>query len=162
MDLLDYTTNDDIRAVLGVSDNELSDETLSLEVYSSNLSMELEDIGTTLATQYEVVRAKLEASRTSNETRFFTATRMFAVYATANQLGSSLPMFSPKDISDSKTAVGRFSDSPYKETLKRVSEGYESNRARLMRSYVAMGSSVTMTSRVFMSVSQPSTDPVVE
>lgn len=161
MALLDYTTPDAVRAVLGVSDDELEDGTLALELYSNYLQMELEDINLNLPVEYAAVAAIAEGSRTAAQQRFYIATRLFAPYSVANQLGSSLPMFGPKDISDGKATVGRFADSPYRATLEKVKKEYDRLKLRLDEMYAALTSStVVTTSRVLMSVSSPSSDPV--
>lgn len=161
MPVLDYTTAADIRAVLGVSDIELKDETLALEVYASNLNAELEEVGTTLPTKYAEVSGTQADARTPEQRRFFETTRLFAAYAVAKQCTSSLPMFSPKDISDSKTLMGRFSDSPYKETTKRVCAGYDLNKTRLANAFAALSQTTgALPQRVLMAVSSPSTDRV--
>ena len=48
MPLTDYTSYDEVRAALGVSAEELEDETLQLDFYSISLTAELEDIADTL------------------------------------------------------------------------------------------------------------------
>ena len=161
--LTDYTTYADIRAVLGVSDDELEDGTLALDLYSDYLTMELEDIHLDLPTEFTTVSAISEGSRTAAQQRFFQATKLFAPYAVANQLGSSLPMFGPKDISDGKATVGRFADSPYRTTLDRVKKDYDRLKLRLGEVYAALtSSSRTTVVRELFAVSAPQSDPVVE
>lgn len=164
MVLIDYTTPSDIRAILGVTDEELEDSTLELDVYAISLEGELEDVSVNLPSQYATVSAISEASRTDAQRRFYQATRLFATYAVAQQLGSSLPMFGPKDISDGKATVSRFADSPYKQTLEEIKRQYKVTRRRLEDAFAAVNLSTASTKvfRTFLSVSSPSTDPVVE
>lgn len=152
-----YTTYDDIRAVLGVSDDELEDDTLSLEVYDNALTVELEDIDLDLPATY----AALPTTLTAAQQRFQTATRLFATYSVAKQLSSALPLFGPKDISDGKATVSRFSDSPYKEVIKRIEAEYEKSRTRLEKAYAtANSSSYSLTIPTFLSVASPNEDPI--
>ena len=161
MSIKSYTTEDDVRAILGVSSDELGDETLALEVYESNLLLELEDVNANLQADYFVVTAIAVGSRTATESKFHRTLRLFAAYAVARQLISSLPLFGPKDISDGKAMVSRFSDSPYKETIKEVRTQYDKFRVSLTVAYgeyKTTGS--TAYARPYLSVSSPSTDPV--
>lgn len=133
MTILDYTTYEDVRAALGVSDEELEDETLALTVYSSGLAEDLFDVATSLVQTYETIRDKDEADRTEKESRVYSLTRLFATYSVARQVGTALPMFSPKSMSDGKASMSRFSGEPYKDVLKGISEQYELFRGRLNR-----------------------------
>lgn len=162
MPLLDYTTYDDIRAVLGVSTDELEDATLALGVYSTNLTVEFEDVDPEIVSEYGVVAAIVSpAVRTAAQTKFYESTRLFATYAVAKQLGSGLPLFSPKDITDGKASQSRFADSPYRETLKKIDAYYGKMRTRLEEAYAGLSASTATTVvRNLFSVSRPSSDPV--
>jgi hypothetical protein len=158
--LLTYTTYDDIRAALGVSSDEIEDATLSLSLYELNLTSEFEDIGLTLESDYATVAAL--SSRTAVQDRFLQATRLFATYAVAYQAATSLPLFSPKDISDGKATVSRYADSPYKEVVKRIEQLYGKYKARLEAAFAANGavSAPSITPRPYFTVSVPDSDPV--
>lgn len=159
MALLDYTTYADVRAALGVSEDELSDDTLALSLYSSNLKLELLEINSGFPALYATLKDK--DPRTSDEDLLYESTRLFATYSVAKQCCASLPMFGPKEVSDSKAAMVRFSDSPYKETAKQVYKQYEANKLRVVDAYrIVAVASGTRTQRVFMAVSQPTNDPV--
>lgn len=160
MALLDYTTYDDIRAALGVSSDEIEDATLSLTLYELNLIAEFEDINVVIESEYATVAAK--ASRTDAEERFLRATRLFSTYAVAYQATTSLPLFSPKDISDGKATVSRYADSPYKAVIAKITELYGKYRTRLEQSFAdySAGAAPVLSPRPFFSVSSPSYDPV--
>jgi len=160
VDINSYTTFDDIRAVLGVSSDEIEDATFSLDVYTLNLTSELEDISANLVTDYTTVAEA--ASRSAVEERFYQATRLFAVYAVAYQATGSLPLFSPKDISDGKATVSRYADSPYKVVIEKVRTMYEKFRGKLEKAYAEYGSnsSPTLVIRPFFSVASGAKDPV--
>lgn len=53
--ITDYTTYDDVRAVLGVSTDELEDTTLALETYASALLLDLEDVDVALPAAYSAL-----------------------------------------------------------------------------------------------------------
>lgn len=158
--LTKYTTYDEIRAVLGVTDEELEDSTLSLGVYSSALDMELDDVDSGIAGLFDVVANLDEAIRTTDQQKFYGGVRLFATYAVARQLSSSLPLFSPKDITDGKAGISRFSDSPYKTTIRDVKEQFSRLKQRLTLLYdtlqLTSTATVTLTG---LSVTSP-IDPV--
>lgn len=132
MTLLDYTTYEDVRATLGVSDDELENETLALEVYSNHLGEELYDVSKTLDTLYRDIKAKAEGARTSQEERVYKLVRAFSTYAVARQVGTALPMLAPKSLSDGKATMSRFSSDPYKKVLENIREQYDIARGRLL------------------------------
>lgn len=161
MALLDYTTYADIRATLGVNEVELTDETLGLALYSSNLSVELDDAGTTLSDSYTTVAAIDALTRTKKQQRLYDVTRLFATYTVAKQCCGSLPMFGPKSISDAKTEVSRFTNDPYKETVKTVIKEWEKYRQRAQAALADMSSlTASLTPRTVMLVSSPTSDPI--
>lgn len=161
MALLDYTTYADIRAVLGVSEDDLEDGPLSLEVYANGLEMELEDIDTSLPSAFITVKAIPENTRNDEQRRFLQAAQLFATYAVAKQLGSGLPMFGAKDIGDGKATTTRFSDSPYKQTMIKVAEGYDRFRNRLEDAFAKLNaSSTTVSVPVFFRAVGAAIDPV--
>ena len=156
--LTTYTTYDDIRAALGVSDEDLEDSTLALTLYSDYLTQELEDVSLTLPETYATIKAK--PSPTAQETRFLKACGLFATYSVAKMLTAALPLFASKQTTDGKAAVQRF-ENPYRDTIKNVLEQYSTMRNRLVAALAVIGaSSATSTTRVYMSVASPSYDPV--
>jgi hypothetical protein len=161
MALLDYTSYDQIRSALGMNNVEIPDSVLSLEMYSSNLSVELDDLDLSIQTTFETVDAILPASRTRDQQRFLDTTKLLATYTVAKQYGISMPMSGPKSISDSKTEISRFNDSPYKETVKAIKTQCELYKQRTLAALAALTSAtVTSTRKKVMLVSAPSTDPV--
>jgi hypothetical protein len=161
MTLLDYTTFDDIRATLGVNDVELTDETLGLALYSSNLAVELDDVSPDLSDRYIEVRDLPEGTRTKKQQRLFDVTRLFAAYTVGKQCCGSLPMFGPKTIGDSKTEVSRFTNDPYKETIKTVAKEWERHRQRTQTALADLQSTARVSVAVpAMLVSSPTSDPI--
>lgn len=161
MALMDYTDYSDIRAALGVSDDELDDNTLALSMYSMGLDEDLYDVSTSLTTLYEQIVEKPENDRSVQEGRVYKLVRLFSTYSVAKQLGSALPMFSPKSLSDGKASMSRFSGEPYKDVLKGLSEQYDLFRGRLIKALDDLSSSVGLVAdrTVLLRVS-PAYDPV--
>jgi hypothetical protein len=135
MALTDFTSYDDIRAALGVSPDEITDATLSLPLYELSLTSELDDVGSNLIADYMVIQDTGLSTWTSAQKKFDQFTRLFATYAVARQLTVSLPLFSPKEITDGKASMGRFSLDPYKETIKMIKEQYNTFRTKLEKAY---------------------------
>jgi hypothetical protein len=161
MALLDYTTYADVRAALGVNDVELTDDTLGLDLYSSNLNVELDDVDTTLADKFAEVNGVPAEQRTKAQQRLFDTTRTFATYVVAKQCCGSIAMFGPKSVSDSKAEVSRFTNDPYKDTAKNVTKLWETYRLRVTNALASLQSSTTSRTAlgVFL-VSSPTVDEV--
>lgn len=155
----DFTSGDQIRAIFGVNDDELTDTTVALEVYTSGLSEDFLDVADAVEADYLTVNALV--SRTAKEDRFWRSARMFATYACAKRMGSGLPMFGPKDISDGKALVGRFSDSPYKVTMQVIADEFALAKQRLTEAYGSYNASTaTQATRVYAVASKATYDPV--
>jgi len=162
MTLIDFTSYDDVRAALGVSQDEIKDTTLSLDLYAFNLTSELEGISLTLIPTFTTVTAIAVDERSAVQTRFFQTAKLFACYAVAKQLCTSLPMFAPKEQTDSKATLGRFAQDPYKATIARIVADYETNKARLATALEGLTPEVArvITSRPYFSVVSALVDPV--
>lgn len=162
MALLDYTTYDDIRAILGVSTDELEDGTISLSVYEFGLSSDIRSVSRTLVADHAIVAAIPESSWTDTQREFMEGMSLFCTFSVARQLLTSLPLFSPKELGDGKATQVRYSDNPYKEVIRRVEAGFDKYRLELEAVYAEIKSSsaAARTDRIFMIVSSPTTDPV--
>jgi len=160
--LTDYTTPDEIRAVLGVESDELSDATLDLRMYASAFAIELNAISSTLAADHATISAEDESVRTAIEQRVFDAMAAFAPYAVAKALAPALPLFAPKQVTDGKASVTRDSASPYNVTLAGILAQYDYYRGVLSDTYTEYktGTAPSLILRPFVVGSTPSTDPV--
>lgn len=136
-----FTSFNDIRAALGVEDDEIRDDTLSLDLYSNHLDAELEDVSVNLSTDYATVAAISAEARTATEARLYRCTRQFATFAVAKLALTGLALAAPKEVSDEKTTVTRFALDPYKETGKRVESAYSAALERLRQAYADYKSS---------------------
>lgn len=164
-----YTSYAEVRASLGVEEKEVDDITLALPMYANHLDMEFSDLedGLSLAEPIADTFATLTAigagSRTRAQSRMLANTSLFATYAVARHLGTSLGMLAPKSIGDGKALMTRFTDNPYKVTLERVEAQYEKAKDALTAALDALNSTTTAAvTTPFFGVASPATDPVVE
>lgn len=165
--LTQYTTYDEIRAALGVAQEEIEDEVLELPNYERMLVFDLEDIGTfdpTLQAQYlTLIDSDATPSPTVDEQRFVSIMKVFCTYSVAKQLLVTLPMFAPQQIKESKTELVRISD-PYKDAKAGVTSFYEQVRARLLAAYKVLypsaGGETARSADAFLVATGLSVDPV--
>lgn len=127
-DLTDYCSYDEVRAILGVSNEELDDAVLGVPLYFYALKRELQSVAPPLPTLFDSVTQKQEDARTPEEANLYEATCIFSAYAVAKKVGMALGMFGVRSVTDSKAGFARFADSPYKDTLERL-DG-EKNQAK--------------------------------
>lgn len=124
--IADYTTADEIRAVLGVDSIELNDETLALPVYAQALQIKLSGFtGTfgattgTVMTIYDVLTS--QASMTADEENFVITVKQLATLILAETCCSGLSMFALKTDSDGKASQGRFaSEATFRDVVAHV------------------------------------------
>jgi hypothetical protein len=164
MALIDFISYDEVRAALGVSQDEIKDTTLSLNLYDFNLVSELESISLNLIAAYMAqVAVTPSSSWTAAQTRFVQSTKLFAAYAVAKQLTVSLPMFGPKEQSDGKASLVRFAQDPYKATIASVVQQYETFRVKLAETYAALQSTTATANvtREYFSVATPDSNPIL-
>jgi hypothetical protein len=158
--IIEYTTYAEVRSALGVSDEELEDSTLALNMYALALDAALKRISATLPADYGVIEAKDATARSTAEQNVFDAVRLFSVYQIAAEL-TGLPLFSPKQVTDGKAGFSRYADSPYKEAIKQVRQKLDLYQNSLMSVYASFKSSSTPATRVWMGGGTPTTDPVL-
>lgn len=145
--LQQFTTPDEIRAVLGVSQEEIEDVTLAMPLYLRQLQFELSDIDPTLESSYLTIAGL--ASRTAAQQKLYDVMQAFAPYQVAKVLLTSAPLFAPRRITDGRAEVERIVD-PYAEVREGVDAGFLSLRARLVNALVALGTAVTTESRTLI------------
>jgi len=118
--LIQFTDFESIRSLLGVSTDELSDETLIAPVYENQLKVKLNTLNATLLEDY--LTTVSQPTPTVLDSSFLAATQLFCSYSVAMHLAQSLPMFAPKTLTDGKAAFSRFSEA-YKELQKGLGAG---------------------------------------
>lgn len=156
--LSDFFVPDEVRAVLGVSVDELDDQTLDLDVYARHLEIELSQLGQNLLTDYST--ASIAPSPTPADQQLVDLVKQFALYCVAEIVADSSPNFSPRNIADGKAGFIRHGDS-YKDVLERVSSRLRQTAERLKVAYsVYLGGSAATTLPTFLVVSTPAYDPI--
>lgn len=139
--LTDYTTPNEVRAALGVSEEEISDETLGLPVFSTDLDEALLEV-------HEGVLPAWAAlpdvdTRTADEKRFAALVSMYATYAVASHLLSSSPNFSFLKVADGRASAERAADAV--ETLRgNIAAMLARVRARLLAALALVDPGVTL------------------
>ncbi len=153
-----YTTYNDVRAVLGVSSKDLSDDTLALNWYSDALDDELDGVHANLATFFS--DASQAQPPSDKQVRLMRSVRTFAATVVAKAATTGLPMFAPQQVGDGKAMMARFSD-PVRDIVKSVEKAYQAAKDKLVLDVAALEEvSSTGVARVWFSVVSPVDDPV--
>lgn len=143
MALTQYCALDEVRAALGVNSIELSDTVLNLPVYEIGLVRELAKVSESLPAAFLVAAGKAVEDRSADEQRLTDSVHLFSAYAAARQVGVALAIIAPKDVTDGKAAMSRFSGEAYKDVLARVDTMYAGCRSDVENAYSSLNSSVT-------------------
>jgi len=159
--VLTYTTYEDVRAVLGISDDDLEDAALDLGVYAGDLYLALTEISEDLPALYVTKKAIAEGSRTSDEQKFVLLVSRFATYQVARQSGAAILMGAQK-ITDGKAEMARFTSSPYKDLLDRVEAEYARVRRLLENVFATLtgGDTVANPAATLLVGAKPAVDRV--
>jgi hypothetical protein len=137
MNLSTVTSYAEVRAILGVSEEELEDTELDTPAWSTEVLFKVLDISPVAMPTYETVTALPVADRTELQQRFFLVYRLFCAYSFAEVLFNSLPMFAFRQVTDGKAEATRFESL---ETVGRgIASGTNTARLRLRQILTAMG-----------------------
>lgn len=104
-DLTDYCTPDSVRAVLGISAEEIEDVTVLDPIYYARMIEDLNKLNPGLIGTYTA--AKAASPQSATQERFVLLVQTAAAYLVAQQMLAALPMFAPQTIQDSKSQVSR-------------------------------------------------------
>ena len=157
--IIDFTSYDEIRAVLGVSDEELEDVTLALPIYLQTLEFDLADVHPDAQSLYETTKAATP-SLTSAQQRLLNVTQVFSAYATAKTLLTSIALFAPKRITDGRAETDRVAD-PFEALREDVNVGFQTAKTRLLAALAGLGEVVNpATSRVYSTTAGLVSNPV--
>lgn len=162
MILSDFSSADEVRAVLGVAPEELEDVTLALPLYVRLLTFELSDMASDMVDQYLGVWSLPSAARTAVQQRFFDVVQLYSAYSVSKQLLTSLSLFAPKVVTDGRASVERQND-PYADVRAGVLEGFYQARRRLLSSYEVLTATVatsTVTAPTIIVATGLAVDPV--
>ena len=160
MQLTTVTSYAEVRAVLGVSDEELEDSTLGLSIYDTEVDIRVDQVSASAATVYATVSALPEGDRSADQERYYKVYRLLCSYLFAEALFKSMPMFSYKNVTDGKAEVSRFESL---ETVERgIKAGVNTARLRLTELLAALGFGTTGVSRtpVFLASTGLAVNPV--
>lgn len=159
--LTEYTTYEEIRAVLGVADEELEDAVLAQPLFERQLILDLDDINTGLVDQFKTISAIDYATRSTAQKRFFDLVQLYSAYAIGKSLLTSLPYFAELRMQDGRGHKERVKD-PFQLTQAGVLAGCESLRLKLSAAFVALfgGDTVTRTIRTMVVGVGIAKDPV--
>ena len=113
--LTDYIDYGEVRAALGVSSYELSDDTLALPMYTRALQAKLDAIIGTVGDRTGTLRfifegVSLDSSPTTAEEAFSDQISLFAVYVVAEACLSGLSLLALKSESDGKAVRAKLSE----------------------------------------------------
>lgn len=164
MRLIDHTTYDEVRSLLGVRPLELKDEVLALPHWLVSTEFELRDVdqgsGDCL-TSFTAVQTVTENTRTVGQKYFFQVFNAFVLYSIARQLLGSYEGFSPAKITDGRAAVER--NDRLARLLPAIEGGYQSLAARLKEALQALNPAATVAAasdRIMITSTGLGTDPV--
>jgi len=160
--ITDYTSYAEVRAALGLNIEELPDSMLALELYSTGLQFDLEDVAATLPSEYVVIAAIALLDRSAAQQKLYLTARQFATYASASQFFPSLPLLAAKTISDGKAAVTRDAAAPFKQTIEACRAKFQETRQRLEAAYATLHATTAADAvqLPLLFVVAPSTNPV--
>lgn len=160
--LTTFTSYDQIRAVLGLTQRELKDEVLILPMYSTIVEEAFFDLSDAILDNYSAVQALTNKNRM--QWRFIRLANLYATYAVASAMCDNLSITAPMKITDGKAAVARFKFDP--SVLDNIAAAYGGAREGLLSVYTKlfpsdiMNAGGTLTTLVFASAVGISTDPV--
>lgn len=161
--LTQLTSNDEIRAVLGVSDLELSDDTLNLPIFESLWLSELSDIYSGLPALIDDIIIKQSTNpptASALETQLLETVKVFSAYATSKNFLSNAQLFTPKRITDGKASVERFADA-FKGVIDGINTMYLRLRERIRKLLRLLGIDIPVpVSRVYLSTAGLAVNPI--
>lgn len=160
--ITDYTSYDAVRAVLGVSNEEIDDDVINLPLYETLLSEDLLDLSATIQADFATVRDIAVGTQTAIEKRFVRVLQTYASYQVASTLLGSVALFAPKDVTDGKAATARVAD-PFKTLKEDVLASLVYIRTRLLTAYDAYSPSYSApatVTRTFIVSTGLAIDPV--
>lgn len=156
--LQNFTSYDEIRSVLGVSEEELDDMTLALPMHLQTLQLELADIDSTLESQFLTSLDK--SSRTTAEQKLVDVVQVYSAYAISKTLLTSLPLFAPRALTDGRAQFERVAD-PFAGVREGVEVMLAKLRNRIVAALADLGTEVaTVTVRSYFGTAGLATNPI--
>lgn len=161
--LTDYTTPDEIRAVLSVTDEELEDDHLNLPLFTLELSEKFRELSVNIEALYLTYHAAGTATLSPNQLRFYNLSRLFATYSVAVHLLDSYDLLAVQTVKDARAEFARF-EKPFERVGAAIRASWEKARLRLTQAYNEIAA-VPATfepaaARVFVATAGIAADPV--
>ena len=139
MAFTDYTTPDEVRAVLGISVKEVSDDKVASAVTLTTVLEALYRLAPTLQADFKISYAA--SPRSSAQARFVLLVETFCAYTVAIAMIPGLPLNAPQSISDGKTALSRVAN-PFEALLPHLNASLAYFKTNLMTAYSAVNSAI--------------------
>jgi len=164
MAIVDYTSYDEVRTTCGVSEKELPDAELALEIYDNVLGLALAEVTLPteepgpgpLDTRYIAIKAIPVGTRTAIQQKLYNLTRMFATYTVAFEVATSLSLKAPKSIGDGKATLVRFSpEATFQDVIEAITKKLDEVRYRIENINAS-----AVVSLPLMAAVKPAIDPV--
>ncbi len=141
MALTDYLSFDEVRQSIGVDEDELSDDSLSLPMYATELTIALGAVGDgALQALYTTVAQLDPASRTAQQQQLYDLTRLYAVYSTALACLPGIPLQAMKGEADEKADYTRFGGNVHDQVMARLTTSAERSLLALTALYIKIAS----------------------
>lgn len=139
--LTDYTTFADVRAALGVSEEELSDETLGLDLHLTLLEDGADQLSPTLLTYWAAL--PVAGSQSAAQVKFVALFKLYCTYAVAVNLLDSAELFGFLKVADGRASTERVPGA-YKNLRAGVSGMYQRVKARMLAAYLGLEPTATV------------------
>lgn len=164
MTFLSYTSANDIRAALGVDDDELTDATISSQTYEDTVSLSLARAFPDADPEATYTVCSGASTPTKNQKLYCSAFRRFVTLAFAEAFIPALPMMAPKATGDNKVTVERFANNPYEATIRGIRDGMATAVLDLgtMLQKINASSTDVVVARPYFSVVSPNRDMVTD
>ena len=159
--ITDYTSFEDVRAALGVSEEEIADGTLELESFATLLDEDLREINAGLPAIFLSLAAD-EANWTANQRRLVGLIKLYATYAIAFRLLDSSELFGFLRVADGRASTERVPDA-YRNLRANITAMLGRIKAKLIAALLLVypGLSVpTLAAVSYFSAVGIATDPV--
>jgi hypothetical protein len=159
--ITDYTSFDDIRAALGVSDEEIADGTLQLGSWSTLLDEDLREVNEDLLETFSTLIAD-EVNWTPEERRLVGLIKLYSTYAVAFRLLDSSELFGFLRVADGRASTERVPDA-YRNLRANVTAMLGRIKSKLIAALLVVfpGTDVpALTALTYFAAVGTATDPV--
>lgn len=159
--LTEYTTYNDVRAALGVSEEEIDDATLGLALYETLLNEDLLAVDALLVSTWLALPAV--DARSAPQLRLGALVSLYSTYAVANRLLGSVELFGFLKVADGRASTERPGDA-FTNLRNNIAAMLARVKDLLLAVLQILAPGVVVTATVFSWVSSTgiAADPVTE